>query len=61
MARETMLASQRVIPKKLIDHGFEFRHSEIAAMLKIITGAKAITSGKVRGNKQGTGAAVAKT
>ncbi|WP_306141688.1 TIGR01777 family oxidoreductase [Roseibium sp. MMSF_3412] len=58
MARETMLVSQRVIPKKLIDHGFEFHHSEIAPMLRKITGGRANTPGKVPGKVQGTGAAV---
>ena len=60
MARETMLVSQRVVPKKLIDHGFEFRHPEIAPMLQKITGAKAKPSGRMPGEAQGTGAAVAK-
>lgn len=60
MARETMLVSQRVIPKKLIGHGFEFRHSEIDPMLRKITGARANTSGKVPGRSQETGAAAAK-
>ena len=40
MARETMLASQRVVPERLLDKGFKFRHPEMAAMLKEITGAR---------------------
>lgn len=49
MARETMLVSQRVIPKKLTEHGFEFRHTEIAPMLRKITGAKPEPSADVPG------------
>ncbi len=55
MARETMLVSQRVIPKKLTGHGFEFRHPEIEPMLRKITGAKATASDKVSGNRRNTG------
>jgi len=40
MARETMLGGQRVVPQKLIEAGFVFRHPEIAPMLREITGAK---------------------
>lgn len=57
MARETMLVSQRVIPKKLTDHGFEFRHAEIAPMLRKITGAKS----KPSADAPGAETAVAKT
>lgn len=39
MARETMLASQRVVPQRLLDGGFEFRHPELAPMLQKITGS----------------------
>ncbi|MEL7525535.1 MAG: TIGR01777 family oxidoreductase [Pseudomonadota bacterium] len=60
MARETMLVSQRVIPKKLTGHGFEFRHSEIVPMLQKITGAKTGTSGTVPGKTNETGAVIAK-
>jgi NAD dependent epimerase/dehydratase family enzyme len=34
MARNTILASQRVIPKKLAGAGFEFRHPRLEAALR---------------------------
>jgi uncharacterized protein len=40
MGRETMLGGQRVVPSKLMKHGFVFRHPELAPMLREITGAK---------------------
>jgi len=40
MGRETMLGGQRVVPEKLQKAGFEFRHPELAPMLRAITGAR---------------------
>ena len=40
MARETMLQGQRVVPEKLLSHGFVFDHPELAPILRAITGAK---------------------
>jgi NAD dependent epimerase/dehydratase family enzyme len=40
MGRETMLGGQRIVPSKLMKHGFVFRHPELAPMLREITGAK---------------------
>jgi uncharacterized protein len=40
MGRETMLRGQRVVPSRLMKHGFVFRHPELAPMLREITGAK---------------------
>lgn len=40
LARETMLGSVRVLPQRLQDHGFVFRHPELAPMLEKITGSK---------------------
>ncbi len=40
MGRETMLEGQRVVPARLMDHGFVFRNPELAPMLRAITGAK---------------------
>lgn len=40
MARETMLGGQRVIPAKLTQHGFAFRHPDLQPMLQVILGAK---------------------
>jgi uncharacterized protein (TIGR01777 family) len=34
MAQETILSSQRVLPKRLLDAGFEFRYNHIAQALK---------------------------
>ena len=36
MADEVVLASQKVVPKRLLDAGFEFRHSEVRAALTTI-------------------------
>lgn len=41
MARETMLASQRVVPQRLLDRGFVFRQPELESMLRSITGSSA--------------------
>ncbi|MEO1027112.1 MAG: TIGR01777 family oxidoreductase [Pseudomonadota bacterium] len=40
MARETMLSGQRVIPDKLLQHGFAFNHPDLAPMLRQILGAR---------------------
>lgn len=40
MGRETMLSGQRVVPDKLLRHGFVFEHDSIAPMLARITGAR---------------------
>jgi hypothetical protein len=34
LAEEGLLASQRVIPQKLLDHGFEFKHAELEPLLR---------------------------
>ena len=39
LARETMLGGQKVMPKKLLDAGFEFREPELEPCLKRIVGA----------------------
>lgn len=39
MARETMLGSMRVAPRRLLDRGFEFHHPELGPMLEKITGS----------------------
>lgn len=39
MADATLLTSQRAISRRLMDHGFQFSHPEIAAALKQILGA----------------------
>lgn len=38
MAKEVVLASQRVIPKKLIDIGYSFHHSDVEAALRSALG-----------------------
>ncbi|WP_377190876.1 TIGR01777 family oxidoreductase [Ruegeria meonggei] len=40
MGRETMLGGQRVLPARLLQLGFVFRHHDLAPMLRVITGAK---------------------
>lgn len=40
LGKETMLGSQRVVPVRLIEQGFQFRHDGIGPTLKKITGAK---------------------
>ena len=40
LGRETMLGGQRVIPTRLVKHGFVFRHQTLAPTLQKITGAK---------------------
>ncbi|WP_298821207.1 TIGR01777 family oxidoreductase [uncultured Roseibium sp.] len=40
MGRETMLAGQRVVPSRLSQSGFRFRHPRLAPMLRAITGAR---------------------
>ncbi|SEW46042.1 hypothetical protein SAMN04488515_3435 [Cognatiyoonia koreensis] len=40
MGRETMLGGQRVVPVKLLDHGFQFDHDTIGPMLQRITGSR---------------------
>ena len=40
LGRETMLGGQRVVPSRLQEAGFEFRHAVLAPTLKTITGAK---------------------
>ena len=40
LGRETMLAGQRVVPEKLVAHGFVFQDDTIAPMLARITGAR---------------------
>lgn len=40
LGKETMLGGQRVMPTRLLKHGFEFRHAALAPTLKKITGAK---------------------
>ena len=39
MAKETILASQRVVPQKLVDHGFEFAHGGLLGALRHELGA----------------------
>ncbi|MBB3992529.1 hypothetical protein GGR95_000148 [Sulfitobacter undariae] len=39
MGRETMLAGQRVVPSRLLDSGFVFRHDTLGPTLQKITGA----------------------
>ncbi|HSG98631.1 MAG TPA: TIGR01777 family oxidoreductase [candidate division Zixibacteria bacterium] len=39
-AREILLASQRVIPKKLLDHGFNFEHRTIDEALRYTQGSR---------------------
>ena len=43
LGRETMLGSQRVVPTRLIKHGFVFRNQMLAPTLQKITGAKVST------------------
>ncbi|WP_299472459.1 TIGR01777 family oxidoreductase [uncultured Roseibium sp.] len=50
MARETMLASQRVVPKRLLDQGFVFRHPKLEPMLRSITGST--TGSKSKPNRE---------
>lgn len=38
MANELLLASARVLPKKLLDTGYEFRHAELEAALRHVLG-----------------------
>jgi uncharacterized protein (TIGR01777 family) len=38
MAEETLLISQRVLPRKLMASGFEFRHPELAPALRAVLG-----------------------
>ncbi|MGJ8624645.1 MAG: TIGR01777 family oxidoreductase, partial [Yoonia sp.] len=45
LGRETMLGGQRVVPSRLIDSGFVFRHELLAPTLRKITGAKNAHSG----------------
>lgn len=45
MGRETMLGGQRVVPAKLEETGFVFRHPELAPMLFEITGSKGRIAG----------------
>lgn len=40
LGRETMLGGQRVVPQRLRESGFVFRHDILAPMLREITGAK---------------------
>ena len=40
LARETMLSGQRVVPARLLESGFVFRHDTLAPTLRKITGAK---------------------
>ena len=40
LGRETMLGGQRVVPMRLLESGFVFRHHTVGAMLRQITGAK---------------------
>jgi NAD dependent epimerase/dehydratase family enzyme len=47
MGRETMLGGQRVVPAKLTDGGFVFRHPELEPMLREITGSRAGFAGRV--------------
>ncbi|MEO9896507.1 MAG: DUF1731 domain-containing protein, partial [Paracoccaceae bacterium] len=42
LGRETMLAGQRVVPTRLLESGFVFRHHTLAPMLRKITGAKGV-------------------
>ncbi|NSX54837.1 TIGR01777 family oxidoreductase [Parasulfitobacter algicola] len=46
LARETMLGSQRVLPKVLLENGFTFRHTQLGPMLRQITGAKDVVTAK---------------
>jgi uncharacterized protein len=48
MGRETMLGGQRVLPAKLMKHGFVFRHPVLAPMLCEITGAKSAVDGEFK-------------
>jgi len=52
MARETMLGGQRVVPAKLLRSGFDFRHPELAPMLKTITGARISGPGRVKRDRR---------
>ena len=38
MGRETLLASARVIPEKLLAEGFEFQHETLVSALKDLLG-----------------------
>jgi uncharacterized protein (TIGR01777 family) len=40
LGRETMLGGQRVVPMRLLESGFVFRHHTVGTMLRQITGAK---------------------
>ena len=40
MARETFLASERVIPQRLLEHGFKFQHPELLAALTSTLGVQ---------------------
>ena len=40
LAHETMLGGQRVVPSRLLEHGFVFRHADLAPALRKITGAR---------------------
>lgn len=40
LGRETMLGGQRIVPVRLLEHGFEFRFADLAPTLLKITGAK---------------------
>ena len=40
MADEVLLASQRVYPKRLLDHGFEFRYPELEPALRHLLGKR---------------------
>ena len=41
LGHETMVGGQRVLPTRLLQHGFVFRHPRLAPMLGRITGARA--------------------
>lgn len=49
LGKETMLGGQRVVPSRLVDHGFIFRHEALAPALNQITGAR--NSAVVSSNK----------
>lgn len=40
LGRETMLGGQRVVPARLVEHGFSFEHEHLAPTLRKITGAR---------------------